>query len=132
MEKDMVGTYGEYFTVTRLLSWGYPATVVPGPFKYDVVVDIDGTPLRIQVKSTGKIQKSRTGNDVFRFECRTRAKSYKEKDYDIMACVAVPNYRILFLPNGSRKALERKVETFNKEQERNSWDSCLKSLGLIK
>ncbi len=132
IDKDMVGTYGEYFTVTRLLSWGYPATIVPGPFKYDIVVDVDGRPLRIQVKSTHKVLRNKRDKDVFKFECRTQGNSYVAKDYDIMACVAMPNYRILFLPNKNRQSIERKIETFTKEQEKQSWDSCLKSLGLIK
>lgn len=139
MEKEMVGTYGEYFVVTRLLSWGFPAAIVPGPFSYDVVADINGTPVRVQVKTTNKVSKSRSGKDVFRFDCRhtagrnsSKSGSYGPQDYDIMVCVAVPNFRMMFLPNGKRVTLERAATVFNREEERKSWDSCLKSLGLIK
>lgn len=131
MNKDMIGTYGEYFCVTRLLSWGYPATIVPGPFTYDVVVDINGKPLRIQVKTTNR-ESSRGGS--FEWNCRhsVKNKAYSEGDYDIMACVAVPNYRMIFLPFHKKQIISRSCDKLNREEERKSWETCLDTLGLIK
>ena len=136
MDKEMTGIYGEYFVVTRLLSWGYPAAIVPGPFKYDVVVDIDGQPVRVQVKSTNrKISKGKL-EDSYAWNCRTTGgkagKAYSRGDYDIMALVAVPEYRMVFMPFHKKQGIERKVSSMSKQQEKETWDNCLKSLGLVK
>lgn len=136
MNKAMIGTYGEYFTATRLLSWGNPAVVVPGSFKFDIVTEVAGRAVRIQVKSTSREVTTKSGRKDYQFNTRspgsnrTRQVAYEDGDYDIMALVAVPEYRMIFLPFHKKQSIQRAASEFTREMERQTWEDCLASLGL--
>ena len=132
MDVLLTGMYGEAIALTRLLSWGYPATLVPGPLTYDLVVDVAGLPYRIQVKATNRECKHGDGENSFSFliSCagKKKRRCYNLGEYDILACVSLYNNNILFLPFTDKIRIRRKVSTFTKEKELASWEACLKYL----
>ena len=133
MDTSLIGMHGEAIVLARLLSWGCPATLVSGPLTYDLVVDISGQPRRIQVKATNReCEHGSSENSLtFHISCNSYAGKgsyYSSGDYDILACVSIPNNNILFLPFTDKIRIRRKVSTFTNEKELASWEACLKYL----
>lgn len=134
MDNSLAGMYGEAIVLTCLLSWGYPATLVSGPLSYDILVDIYGQSYKVQVKATnrecphGEYESSLSFNidRGSKFE-GVRAR-YTTGSYDILACVSLLNNKILFMPFTKKVNIRRKVSTFTKKRERESWVDCLDHL----
>lgn len=128
MDNSLTGMYGEAIVLTCLLSWGYPATLVSGPLSYDLVVDIDGESYKVQVKATDREYKHGKFENSFSFNTAKGPYRYSPGSYDILACVALPNHKVLFMPFTKKLRIRRKVSTFTKERERESWEDCLDHL----
>lgn len=131
MDTALTGMHGEAFVLTRLLSWGYPATLVSGPLTYDIVVDIDGHPYRVQVKATDRKCDHGMNEKSFSFHISGNGGYYETGNYDILACVALPSRRVLFLPFTDKKRIRRKVSAFTEKKEKESWEDCLDYLNSI-
>ena len=132
MDTSLTCMYSEAFVLTRLLSWGYPATLVSGPLTYDLIVDVDGVSYRVQVKSTSRECEHDNGENSLSFSVsRGGGEHYDYNSYDILACVGVPKQKILFLPFTNKLCIRRKVSTFTKKKEIESWEECLKYLNSV-
>lgn len=99
------GKAGEYLVCADLISLGYIAYPSEQGLQYDVVCDVGGRLLRIQVKSTRTKQPvpqrvNRTQSYLFhvrRFGKMGR-KSYTNKDLDIVALVALDKKLVAYIP----------------------------------
>jgi len=138
LSQNQAGNVGESLVITRLLSWGYPTTWCNGGFKYDVICDVDNVPYRIQVKAASRIYKKAKYNPKrpgYQFSMTTgnthkgsAKKTYSAGDYDILACVSIPERRIIFsiLLKSTTKRYYR--SDFNKDNELMTWEETLKKL----
>ena len=84
----VVGTAGEHLVCADLISHGYFAFLTSAGLPYDVIADVDGILLRIQVKSTmapkpRKRPNLSIGRPVYIFNFPNK------KSCDIVACVAL-------------------------------------------
>ena len=100
-----IGKAGEYLVCADLIMQGYIAYLSEQGLHYDVVVDVDGKLLRIQVKTTRtyrQVPQREKRTDAYLFNCRRCGKggrhSYKDEDLDIMAFVAADAKLIGYLP----------------------------------
>lgn len=98
------GKAGEYLVCADLLLKGYTAFVAEQVLAYDVVVDLDGRLIRVQVKTT-RGPRATGGRDltpVYFFNARRMGKggrkSYTSDDADIFALVALDQRIIGYLP----------------------------------
>ncbi len=128
MDNSLTGMYGEAIVLTCLLSWGYPATLVFGPLPYDLVVDIDGESYKVQVKATDREYEHGKFENSFSFNVSKSGQQYTSESYDILACVALSNHKVLFLPFTRKLRIRRKVSTFTQKKEWASWEDCLDHL----
>lgn len=128
MDNSLTGMYGEAIVLTCLLSWGYPATLVSGPLSYDLVVDVDGSSYKVQVKATDREYEHGKFENSFSFNVSKGGQQYIPGSYDILACVALSNRKVLFIPFTKKLRIRRKVSTFTKKREKGSWKDCLDHL----
>ncbi len=91
-ERRRIGQMGEHLVCVDLLKRGYEACIAPEGLSYDIVCDIDGKLLRIQVKTESKPIIS--GNAVvpaYDFDTRKSRTNniYYDNEVDIVAIVAL-------------------------------------------
>jgi len=93
----MTGQAGEYLAAF-VLQRSFRAIAFPNiPAPYDLIVESHaGKLLRCQVK-TCDTPKIVNGNEYFRWNTRSSAGIYKEKDIDFMALVILPRRLVYFL-----------------------------------
>ncbi|MDD3030346.1 MAG: hypothetical protein PHS57_08770 [Alphaproteobacteria bacterium] len=102
-----VGKAAEHLVCFDLMIQGYRAYLSDQGLPYDVLVDLGGTFVRIQVKSTLKAKnanaKGKAPNTIYQFYARSRGKNRKgtrlsEEHCDIVAFVAIDIRQIAYVP----------------------------------
>lgn len=108
-ERHRIGAAGEHLVCADLLLAGYPASLAPAGSSYDVVVDVNGRLLRVQVKATERPREFaarpsdyRRGFCAYAFtvSMRTSASSRRRYDtdaFDVAALVALDTRQIGYL-----------------------------------
>lgn len=109
----------ESYVSYRLLSWGHTPASINGNLFYDLLVIIDGWPLRIQVKGSSDFTSCHRWQ--FRLK-RNNAQLYKANDFDILACVSLPLERVIFVTGKHTKpSTTIPHKDFTIEGEKESW-----------
>jgi hypothetical protein len=102
-----LGRAGEHLVVADLILSGYSACLAEQGMPYDIILDHDGNPVRVQVKSTvypGNVNKfGEVERIAYTWNIRKRGKDRKgerlsEKHCDIVAAVALDIRKIAYLP----------------------------------
>ncbi|CAB4133848.1 hypothetical protein UFOVP264_41 [uncultured Caudovirales phage] len=100
-----IGKAGEYLVCAELILKGFIAFPSEQGLRYDVVVDIEGKLIRIQVKTTREYRfrpQRKTQISSYLFHPKRCGKGgmkcYTEMDIDIMAFVAIKDSVIGYLP----------------------------------
>lgn len=101
-----IGKAGEYLVCADLILNGFIAYPSEQGLPYDVVLDIDGKLIKVQVKSTRKpkdIPQRKTSIPAYIFHIgnngkMNRRKKYESHQVDIFALVALNTKRIAYLP----------------------------------
>lgn len=95
-EANTCGKAGEHLVCADFLTHGYEAFLVEGRLPYDVVADINGRVIRVQVKTTSGIKacpQRKNYTPVYMWNARKFGKgsrhSYKRRDADLIAYVAL-------------------------------------------
>lgn len=94
---NALGKCGEHITCVDLMSHGYNAFKVEEALSYDLVLDINGYLLRVQVKTTRGTTSAEVKNKNYPalvFDCRKGNKSYSQHDIDLMAFVCLDTMEI--------------------------------------
>lgn len=99
-----VGKAGEHLVCADLIMKGYKAYLTDQGLSYDVIVDINNTLLRIQVKTTlhsSFIPQRKQNYKSYKFNCRRCGKGgrkeYSNEDVDIVAFVCIEDNLIGYL-----------------------------------
>ncbi len=87
-----IGRAGEYLVLADLLINGVQAYDTGQGVGYDIVADVNGKLIRIQVKTTQKIRKiTQRANPIYFFHIKRTGKNgnkfYEQKDFDCFALV---------------------------------------------
>lgn len=108
-----IGKAGEYLVCADLILQGYVAYPSEQGLPYDVVVDVDGRLLKIQVKTTLAAKKNPSANRVcestpaYFFHIKTNGKNkqkrYASQDVDIFALVALDRKTIGYMKQSDMK-----------------------------
>jgi hypothetical protein len=104
------GKAGEYLVCADLILAGYVAYPSEQGLPYDVVLDINGSLLKVQVKTTEKprnVPQRTKESFAYIFNIKRNGKGnkqrYKKNDVDIFALVALDSRIIAYLPNKELK-----------------------------
>ena len=128
LNATQVGTVGEQFVRYKLMRWGYPAVMMEHSNSYDILVMDEDTPIKIQVKSTLGLDKSRP--TTYRFHTRKGSQntiSYSKTDIDLFAFVALDIQRVRF--GKYQKAFTKRIHKDRfKEDEYERWIELLESI----
>ena len=126
-----VGLIAETLVAYRLRRMGYDVTEACAGMPYDLIVTIKGRIYKVQVKGTANTQQERNKKPFWCWlvtkGCNKKAK-YKEEDYDILACVAVPTETIYYRPFKDRFKVTRTETKHTSEAEERSWQQVLGAL----
>lgn len=101
-----IGKAGEYLVCADLIINGYVAYPSEQGLPYDVVLDVNGKLLRVQVKTTQKyknIPQRKTDIPVYIFNIgrngrNNKHKTYKQNTVDLFALVSLDTRRIAYVP----------------------------------
>ena len=98
------GTAGEYLVCADLILKGYNAYLSSQGLPYDILADVDGELIKIQVKTTRKeraIPQRKKYTPAYLFyikRCGKKGvKEYGENDFDVMALVALDIKRVAYV-----------------------------------
>jgi hypothetical protein len=99
-----IGTAGEHLVVADLLLKNVDAFITGQGMNYDVVADMEGRLIRIQVKTTmQKRLMSQRANPIYFFHIKRTGKGgtrfYTHKDFDVYALVALDIRQVFYLLN---------------------------------
>lgn len=99
------GMAAVHIACADLLISGFRAFLAGEGLKYDIVVDISGRLIRVQVKGTNvpRLRKQRTSAPpLYQFVTRRNGgidqNFYRESDVDVVACVAIDTRQVAYLP----------------------------------
>lgn len=102
---NLVGRAGEHLVCAALMAAGYECFITEGKAPYDIIADIDGRLVRIQVKTTSGVRfahQRQNRTPVYSFSARRVGKmqrmGYKVGDADIAAYVALDTHQIAYMP----------------------------------
>lgn len=96
-----LGKAGEHLVCFDLLMQGYSAFLADKDSSYDIVVEIENTLKRIQVKTTAEIKSYSHSKDTYRYQTRRGRGARKRFDIDgvdIFAFVAMDIQKIAYVP----------------------------------
>lgn len=100
---NIYGRAGEHLVCADLMLNNIPCFIVEGKSHYDIVADIDGRLLKVQVKATSQYRKRtqvKNLTPVYIFQARKYGKggrlSYQKGDADIIAYVALRDKKIAY------------------------------------
>jgi len=133
-----IGKLGEHICCVRLMKLGFNAEIV-NLNKTDVIVDIRGNLLRVQVKSSSLIaDSSRNMRASYQFAVSHSGKKrpLSISHCDVLAFVSIPKEKVYFMHidligGASSKRINKKY--FNEEDlEQRTFIKCLKHIGVIK
>ena len=101
---NTVGKAGEHLVCSDILMHNIPCFIVEGKSHYDLIADINGRLLKIQVKSTASFKdcpQMENSTPVYMFNARKYGKggrcSYQKGDADIIAYVALDKKIIAYM-----------------------------------
>jgi hypothetical protein len=122
-----LGKAGEYLVCADLILQGYVAFLSEQGLHYDVVVDLGGRLIRIQVKTTKTykaIPKRKTYTPAYLFNARRCGKggrqSYLNSDIDIMAFVCLEDNLIGYMPiKNVKQTLHFRSKKYPPQNKRN-------------
>ena len=123
------GECGVHLTTAVLQSWNIDAFKTSSDSAYDIVIDHEGQMIKIQVKS----KRSTSEKISFTFTrgyhaSQTGVYEYKEKDFDISACVSISDRKVIF-SYGIQKYLSWSRRQFNLPgAEFDSWNNAFNLL----
>ena len=102
---NICGRAGEHLVCSDFLSRGHECWIVEGKAQYDLLADVGGRIMRIQVKTTSGIKacpQRKNHTPVYMWNARKYGKggrlSYEKGDADIIAYVALDRKQIAYLP----------------------------------
>lgn len=117
MGRSFTGLAGEHLVIYDLLRQGIPAFLSGSGLRYDVVADIDGQLVRIQVKSTDVARsdhsKPSSKTSYIYNLSDGQDKRYKAGEFDLVAFVALTPQLVAYLP--AQSVLHRKKFKFQEE-----------------
>lgn len=98
-----IGRAGEYIVLADLLLNGVQAYDTGQGVGYDVVADVNGKLIKIQVKTTKKMRLlSQRANPIYFFHIKRAGKNgnkfYTKTDFDCFALVALDKKLVFYLP----------------------------------
>ena len=122
----MTGYAAEAFVIYKLSMWGYTVSFAPAGTSYDLVADIDGKLLKVQVKGCSTKDKNKSSYQFKIGRGKSSKRAYTEGDYDIMAMVALPLGRVYFTGE-IKNAVTRRLNPsyFSREREAGSWSKAI-------
>jgi len=95
-----LGKAGEHFVCFDLLMQGYSAFLADKDSSYDIVVEVENTLKRVQVKTTANIKSYSHSKDTYRYSTR-RAKGARKRfdidEVDVFAFVATDIQKICYI-----------------------------------
>jgi hypothetical protein len=95
-----LGKAGEHFVCFDLLMQGYSAFLADKDSAYDIVVEVENTLKRIQVKTTASIKNYSHAKNMYRYGTR-RAKGVRKRfdidEVDVFAFVAMDIQKICYI-----------------------------------
>jgi len=92
-----IGEAGEHLTLSKLQNWDINAFSVSAGDAYDIVADINGRMIRIQVKSTKRISSTMCFSFTRGFHGSKKGVfNYSNSDYDIAATANLVDEKVLF------------------------------------
>lgn len=97
-----IGRAGQYLTMADLLLMGVQAHEAGEGANYDVIADVNGKLIKIQVKTTQKVRVIRQGaNPIYFFHIKRTGKHgnkiYDKNDFDCFALVALDIRKVFYL-----------------------------------
>jgi hypothetical protein len=122
-----IGKAGEYLVCSDLLSQGYNSFLADQGLNYDVVVDVGGRLLKIQVKTASQYRnhgQRKNQGEVYQFNCRRCGKggrkAYGKKDFHLISLVSLKEKIVAyFLPDKTKISMTlrspEKRGTYNNE-----------------
>ena len=128
-----MGDASETLTMARIGCWGHPVVKSSPGRVYDLIVEIDGTFLTVQVKSTSQIAPKMV------FEVKRTSQhggprrfNYEPGDFDITAVVSLPDQKVLFFPGVHQRISCKREQFLRSDNEYASWRHSLTKLGFSK
>lgn len=101
---NIYGKAGEYLVCSDILTHNIPCFITEGKSHYDLIADLNGRLLKIQVKSTTTYRncpQRERATPVYMFNARKYGKggrvSYQKGDADIIAYVALDKKKIAYM-----------------------------------
>lgn len=102
---NIVGRAGEFLVCAELAIAGYECFLAEGRLPYDVIADVNGKIVRIQVKTTTGVKpcpQRKNYTPVYTFSARhvgkMRRKGYEPGQADLVAYVALDRRIVAFMP----------------------------------
>ena len=128
-----MGDASETLTMARIGCWGHPVVKSSPGSVYDLIVDMAGTFLTVQVKSTSQIAPKM----VFEIKRTSqhsgpRRFNYEPGDFDITAVVSLPDQKVLFFPGVHQRISCKREQFLRSDNEYASWRHSLTKLGFSK
>lgn len=134
-ERDtfQMGDASETLTMARIGCWGHPVVKSSPGSVYDLIVDMAGTFLTVQVKSTSQIAPKMI------FEIKRTSQSggprrfnYEPGDFDITAVVSLPDQKVLFFPGVHQRITCKREQFLRSDNEYASWRHSLTKVGVAR
>lgn len=94
-----IGRAAEYLVAADMILQGIPATPIHGSWPYDVLAEVDGTTVRVQVKSTSRARSWPKAKNVYRFNLRVGKGARRRADHtgiDLIALVALDLRKVAY------------------------------------
>lgn len=129
-----IGEIGELLVEFRLAQMGISVTRCSQSFPYDLFADVNGHPIKIQVKTSSepRLHDKRHVTKKYNYRILKGASNkikYSKEEFDVLALVALDKERVLFkVWDGERYCFGFHPEDFTKEDEEHTWTTCLKKL----
>lgn len=108
---EFIGRAGEHLVASDLLAHGFQCFMCDGKDTYDVVADIGGRLIKIQVKTAGKhtnLPQRKKLMRVYQYNARRHGKNgrfaYADGDADLAAYVMLDRKAVAYLPGDELKA----------------------------
>jgi Holliday junction resolvase-like predicted endonuclease len=123
MDSRNQGLAAEYLVAADLCKQGYTAVLAAAGGRYDVLADVNGRLLRIQVKSTAKQTMDsghRNPTYKFRFANNNFDKRINSLEVDVVALVAIDSSLIAYLP--AKECGARTMKLTPAGVELNAWN----------
>lgn len=122
------GDAAEAYVLAKLLNWGFDAHDARRDLPYDLIVDLDGTVCRLQVKCRSQAVDGRWPFRATRGNWRsaTGTYAYAPSDYDISVLVALSLEKALFLPGVLSQVTLRTEDFIRQNAEYTSWIEALR------